>query len=720
MKTRTQQHQFARVCTNTIILFFLSISLIFGQDEDVTECPYFNVFCTDSTGVAFSLVSTDIDATISGVIANVIIEQTYLNTGDSIIDATYVFPMSTNAAVYDMEMIINGRTIQAVIKRKDEAQEIFDNANEAGLTASLLEQERPNVFQMSLANINPGDTLKVRMKYTELMIPKKSVYQFVFPSIVGPRYTTYAESWVFQSILDSIPLLETDLNIDLKINAGMQVHADCKSHDVTFDIQDNTAQTQLRTNPGADFIVDYTLDRNQIETGLLLYEGEDENFFLSIIQPPKPNVSFSIPKREYIFIMDISGSMTGEPLEVSKSLIINLLSDLNYDDKFNIIFFASGTAELSPDPLPVTDENIDLAIQMIENLSAGGSTNLLPAMQRALNMKGDTEEYSRSFVILTDGYVTVEKEAFELIRQNLHEANFFAFGIGSSINRYIIEGIAYVGEGEPFMVTDDVDADEMAETFKEYIERPALTNIKTAFEGIDVYDVEPLSIPDVFAERPIIVYGKYHKLEDGNITITGDYGDGNIISSLAFSDYKDNTEENIAIKYLWARKRINLMSDYGIASNESDTISIEEEITQLGLKYSLVTEFTSFVAVDSNAVTDTSQDPPNDDGGLSITNEINTGPSNKDKNLIKILGIVSHSDNVLRLQLENIDVSEYEDLFLEITSLNGKSLMLHHLKEFELGMVIRIPLDQLPSGFYFASLTTKSEILDTEKFVVVN
>lgn len=718
MKTKKHQSKSKSLFLASLFLFLSSINIVFSQDNDITECPYFNVFSSDSTGVVFSLLSTDIDATVSGVIANVVVEQTYLNSGDSTIDATYVFPMSSNAAIYGMEMDINDRTIKAEIRRKDEAQTIFDNADSLGLTATLLEQERPNVFQMSLANINPGDSLKVRMVYVELLAPSNGVYQFVFPNIVGPRFTTNGEPWVYQSMLDSIPLSETDLNFNLKINAGMSLNAECTSHNATFDYQGNSAQTSLTTNPGDDFIVNYTLDENQIETGLLLYEGDEENFFLSMIQPAKPSVSFDSPQREYIFIMDVSGSMSGPPIEISKQLISNLLLDLNSDDKFNIIFFAGGSAVLSPASLAVTNDNINLALEMIDDLNAGGGTHLLPAMQLALDMEG-TEGYARTFVILTDGFVTVEKQAFDLIRQNLNEANFFAFGIGTSVNRYIIDGIAYVGEGESFVATDLFDADEMADTFKEYIERPVLTNIEAVFDGIDVYDIEPLTIPDVFAERPIIIYGKYHLPSQGDISITGDYADGIVSSSLSFSDYTANSEENVALKYLWARKRIKLMSDYGIASNETDTVSIEEEITLLGLKYSLITEYTSFVAVDSNAVSTTSGSTDPNDGGGGISEVEDPFPySNSEKAFIKIIGTITDTEGVLRLMIEKLNTSKYKDLSLQIRDIKGHTLTVHSLNPGDIENIISISLGQLPSGIYVVSLLSKSQILDTEKFMI--
>ena len=603
-----------------LMAMLISVNTTFAQTNppDQTESPFCLVIPTiENTLVNFPLQSTNVKATISGVIASVEIEQVYENSGEATLDATYVFPMSTNAAVYSMQMILDHRVIDADIKAKAEAQQIFDEANTNGQTATLLEQERPNVFQMSLANIQPGQELRVKMRYTELIKPEKGIYQFVFPNLVGPRYfETLADfDWAIQTnIEDSLGIIAgTALNIDLTINAGMNVSANCTSHEAPFTYEGVSASCSLQTNPGKDFIVDYSLEGNKVETGLLLYEGEEENFFLGMIQPPRVATQYQSPPREYVFIMDISGSMRGEPIETSKQMITNLLSGLNSNDRFNILFFSGGSSVYSENSLPVTSQNITNAVAFIDNLRGGGGTRLLPAMQRALRMEG-TENYSRTYVILTDGYVVVEKQTFELIRQNLNNANFFAFGIGRNVNRYIIEGIAYVGEGEPFIIPSGTTAQTVATTFKEYIERPALTNIKVQFAGMDVYDVEPLSVPDVFAERPVIIYGKYVKSCDGSLTLTGDLANSQVSTTLHFSDYQANAEENVALKYLWARKKIQLISDYGLSRNEADGLSVEEEVTQLGLQYNLVTEYTSFVAVDDNALT-----------GINETTTTNTG-----------------------------------------------------------------------------------------------
>ena len=706
MEITKQRTPILRVLAIILFICPLCVSSIIAQNDE-TECPYFNIETSDSTGVNLSLLATNVDVTISGIIANVEIEQAYYNAGDSTLDATYVFPMSSQAAVYGMDMIVNDRVIQAVIKRKEEANEIFETANENGHTATLLEQHRPNVFQMSLANIKSKDTIKVRMVYTEILQPIKGVYQFVFPTIVGPRYTMDGEEWVSQTIQSASDIQETELNINMQINASSVVAAKCESHDIEFDIEPRQVNGSISTTPGNDFIVEYYMDNDVIKSGLLLYEGEEENFFLSIIQPPRLDVEFDSPPREYIFIMDVSGSMSGEPIEVSKQLISDLLNDLTFEDRFNIVFFAGASSTLSDTSLPVTADNIKLAQDAIDNVQAGGGTRILSALDKALNMSG-TEDFSRSFVILSDGYVNVEKEVFRLIRENLNEANFFALGIGRNVNRYIIEGIAYVGEGESFVATNGADASEIAESLRRYINRPALTNIEVAFDGIEVYDIEPLTIPDVFSERPVLIYGKYNKPTSGTFHIEGDYAEGRFSNSLSFEDYSLGIEDNIALKYLWARKRIKLMSDYCLASNESDTLSIEEEITRLGLKYSLVTEFTSFVAVDSTTVIDPLEPDEDDDGDVaSSVFEVEEEQQIKKKAIIKVLGPVQKEEGILRLRFEEINYTELQDPFIEIFSLSGERIAIKELLAHDLNDDLTIELGQIPQGIYIVSLSFK-------------
>jgi Ca-activated chloride channel family protein len=220
---------------------------------------------------------------------------------------------------------------------------------------------------------------------------------------------------------------------------------------------------------------------------------------------------------------------------------------------------------------------------------------LVPALKKALALKG-VEGYARTFVIATDGYVDVEKETFDLIRSNLGNASFFAFGIGTAVNRYIIEGMARVGNGEPFIIEQPEKAEVMAERLREYIQTPVLTNIKVTFPGFSVYDAEPVAVPSLYADRPLLIYGKYRGKPSGKIEITGKTGEGNFTRILDMNTQKASSE-NLALKYLWARNRIMLLDDYGRVPGDFE--NTKKEVLNLGLKYNLLTAYTSFIAIDS-------------------------------------------------------------------------------------------------------------------------
>ena len=350
-----------------------------------------------------------------------------------------------------------------------------------------------------------------------------------------------------------------------------------------------------------DFILQYRLKGDAIQQGLLLYKGKSENFFLAMVQPPKRILPEQIPPREYVFIVDVSGSMSGFPLDISKGILRDLIGKLKSTDRFNVILFAGASNLMHAQSVPANQTNIKEAIDFIDRQEGGGGTELLPALQKALSLKG-TENYSRSFVILTDGYVDIEKESFDLVRKNLGTANFFAFGIGSSVNRYLIEGLAHVGAGEPFIAENPERASAVAQQLRKYIDSPVLTNISVQYNGFDAYDIEPLTIPDLFAERPLIIYGKWRGNATGSITIKGTTGNKDY-SQVLKVNANDVSDKNAALTYLWARKRIQMLDDYSKAGD----CGTEKQVTELGLKYNLLTAYTSFIAIDSEVRNTTGQ-----------------------------------------------------------------------------------------------------------------
>jgi Ca-activated chloride channel family protein len=593
-----------------IILFVFCIPFSFSQDmnEDKTGSPYFVVLSDNPNEEQLPLLKTSADVNITGVIADVTVNQVYKNNGNTPIEAIYTFPASSNAAVYAMEMTVGNRKIVAKIEEKNKARADYEKAKSEGKRTSLLTQERPNVFQMNVANIMPGDMITVSLKYTELIVPEKNVYKFVYPTVVGPRYTEGGSSDDYTSTpyqkQGKAPLYDFDIDINLSVGMPIQ-NVLCKTHQVDINYP-NTSQAVIALNSkekkggNKDFVLEYQLSGDQIQSGLMLYEHDDENFFLLMVQPPKEVTKTKIPPREYIFIVDVSGSMRGFPISVTKKLLRNLVVNLRPTDKFNILVFAGASGWMGEESVFANAANVDKAIHFIDNQQGGGSTRLLPAMQKALSFPRHEESLSRSFIVVTDGYISVEEEVFELIRNNLDNANMFAFGIGSGVNRHLIEGMAHVGQGEPLIVFNEQEANMEAEKFRQYINKPVLTQIKKSFSGFSAYDVEPITIPDVLAERPVIIFGKYKGDANGSIKIKGYSGRHAYKKTVNVSEFKPD-DKNAAIRYLWARKRIQMLDDYNNLSYNDERV---KEVTNLGLKYNLMTAYTSFIAIDEQVVND--------------------------------------------------------------------------------------------------------------------
>ena len=598
--------------TGYLVLIALAIVSFSGsaqaQEEDKTLAPYF-VVKGDPAVDQLPLKDTHVEIAVSGVIADVKVVQTYRNEGSRPINASYVFPASTRAAVYAMRMRIGDQVIAARIKEREKAKDEFEQAKKEGKSASLLEQERPNVFSMSLANILPQDQIEIELRYTELLVPTDGLYEVVFPTVVGPRYASRHESttakddrWVASPYLHEGTKPSSTLHISARISAGVPIHdLTCSSHDVhpqwlSPTIANVTLDDGDPFQGNRDFVLRYRLAGNQITSGLILYQGQEENFFLYMAQPPQRVAADEIPTREYIFVVDVSGSMEGFPLNTAKKLLRDLVRQLRPTDQFNVVLFAGDASVLSPTSLQANQENINTAIRLLEQQRGSGGTELLPAIKQAMSLPRETN-ISRSVVLVTDGYISGEQGVFDYIRDNLDKCNVFSFGIGSSVNRYLIEGVAKAGMGEPFIVTQEAEAPGVAEKFREYIETPLLTDIQIRTIGFDIYDVHPAHFPDLLAQRPVILFGKWRGPVTGTFELHGKTGRGDYVSRLDVSSVQPD-QDTSALSYLWARSRIAELSDYGSRSLAADKV---KEVTALGLKYSLLTQYTSFIAVREEA-----------------------------------------------------------------------------------------------------------------------
>lgn len=385
--------------------------------EDKTLSPYFFVQGDPSVD-RLPLKDTRVQIDVSGVIADVTVLQTYRNEGLRPINARYVFPASTRAAVYAMRMRIGDQIIVAKIKEREEAKQEFEKAKAEGKSASLLEQNRPNVFSMSLANVMPGDQVDIELRYTELLAPTDGIYEVVFPTVVGPRYSSQTDSPAQQDdhSVSSAYLHQgnnptSTLHISSRISTGVPIlDLSCPSHPIAPQWQSSSIASldldDAKPSQGnRDFVLHYRLAGDQIASGLILYKGQDENFFLYMAQPPQRVANADIPSREYIFVVDVSGSMEGFPLNTSKRLLRDLIGKLRPTDFFNVVLFAGDSTVLSQKALQANQQNISSAIRLLEQQRGNGGTELLPAIKQAMSLPREPN-VSRSIVLVTDGYIS--------------------------------------------------------------------------------------------------------------------------------------------------------------------------------------------------------------------------------------------------------------------------------------------------------------------------
>ena len=571
--------------------------------------PYFAVKSGTEGAAEFPLQSTKVSAEIAGPMAEVRVVQTYANRGKTAIEATYIFPASTRAAVHGLTMSLGGRRVVAQVKERGEARRTYEQAKADGKTASLLEEQRPNVFQMNLANILPGDVVEVELRYSELLVPTDGTYEFVYPTTVGPRYSNrpaasaaFDERWVSNPFLPEGSPAPAAFSLEARVVSGMPLHEVASpSHRIGIDFRSaGEAQVSIAADEpipaNRDFILHYRMAEGAIEAGLLFdaasQDGELGHFLLMIEPPSRPAVA-SIPPRDFLFVVDVSGSMHGFPLDTAKAVLRELAARLRPVDSFNVLLFAGDSRLLSPASLAATPENVAAALDLLDRQDGGGGTELLAAMKRALAVPG-AEGKARIVAVVTDGYVDMEPELFELVRANLGRSSLFAFGIGSAVNRHLMEGLARAGRGEPIVVTDSGKAAAAAASFREMIESPVLTGVNVGFEGFSVDQLAPWPVPDVFARRPVVLAGRFSGPVAGKIRVSGRSGERDWSSEIDVAAAARLNSSGM-LGRLWARQRIAELSDM-------QELRLDEtrkaEVTRLGLRYNLLTKYTSFVAVD--------------------------------------------------------------------------------------------------------------------------
>lgn len=566
----------------------------------------------DGKPQVFPLKHTEVKAKVSGNLSRVEVTQTFENPFSDPLEAIYVFPLPDEAAVDDMEIKIGDRIIKGNIKKREEAKEIYDRARQEGRTAGLLEQERDNIFTQSLANIKPGEKIDVTIRYTDSLKFTGGNYEFVFPMVVGPRYIPGNQITPNNNDTDRVPDASRitppvlrpgtrsghDINVTVEIDAGVPIsEVNSTSHKITTSRQSNIVKVQLDKEdsiPNKDLILRYRIAGNNTQATVLSQSDEKGGHFAVYLIPALQYRSNEIVPKDVVFLMDTSGSQSGEPLAKSKELMRRFINGLNPNDTFTIIDFANTTKQLSPTPLANTSENRSKAMAYIDALDARGGTELLNGIRAVLNFPPAPSGRLRSVVLLTDGYIGNENEVIAEVQRSLKPGNrLYGFGVGSSVNRFLINRLAEVGRGNSQVIRQDEPTQEVAEKFFRQINNPVLTNIQVSWQGSgESAVIYPLAAPDLFANQPLVLFGKKSDKINGNLRIVGVAAGGKRYEKTLPVNF--NSTGNLAIAQLWARAKIKDLMNQMFGG---ETKSGVDAVTETALSYRLLSQYTAFVAV---------------------------------------------------------------------------------------------------------------------------
>lgn len=581
----------------------------------------------------FPLQHTEVTADVGGYLVRTTVEQVYANPYSEVIEAVYSFPLGATAAVNDFVMEVAGRKIVGIVRPREEAERIYREARARGQTASLLTQERPNLFTQNVANIEPGGTVKVTLTTFERLRYEKGAYEYVFPMVVGPRYipggmatpsepatkqaggagTSPATDVVPDADHITPPVLKPgersghDIGLTVHLEAGLALgEVTSVAHKVAIAREGKTRATvTLAANdtiPNRDFVLRWTVDASKMGFGFLAHREDQEGYFTLMVQPPLAPADEEVCPREITFILDVSGSMSGLPIETSKSLVREVLDRLRPEDAFNIFVFASGNGQLWPTARQGSAENILAAKAYLNGLSGGGGTEMLAGLRRAIEGTHDPK-FLQMFVFCTDGYVGDETRILEFVKQERREARFFAFGIGNSVNRYLIEGIGAEGGGRSAVVMprDEGHAQKAAEAFFACIDSPVLVGAQVEWGDLPVADVYPPKPLDLYAGGTLELVGRYTRPTSGTAYLTGRVGSRAVRLPVKIS-FPAVAETHKELAPVWARYKIASLSSEMLGADEASKGVLVQTITDLAVKHRLVSQYTAFVAVDASRI----------------------------------------------------------------------------------------------------------------------
>jgi Ca-activated chloride channel family protein len=570
------------------------------------------------------IVAGDVAMKIAGPIIRTRVTQRFTNPTDKWVEGVYAFPLPEDAAVDTLKIVIGDRFVEGQIKERQEARVIYETAAANGQKAGLIEEERPNLFTTSLANIGPGETVAIQIEYQDKARLDDGVWTTRFPLVVAPRYIPKADAPALVAdrsgrigignprVPDADRItppvlhpahepsgaegLRLPVSFDISLDAGMPL-ASIVSQSHALNVSSTGAGlAHITLKDGdvpadRDFVLSWKPEPAAAPRASLFRETRDgENFLLAVVQPPAAAAA-ARRDRETIFVIDNSGSMSGESMDQAKQGLLAALDRLAPTDEFNIIRFDDTMELVFRDAVPATEQNLARARRFVSNLEANGGTEMLPALQAALidSDARNTEEV-RQVVFITDGSIGNEDELFAAIHDRLGRSRLFTVGIGSAPNAYFMTRAARVGRGT-FTYMDDVTkvAEQSAKLFAA-LEYPVMTDLEAKLPA-SASDAYPSPLPDLYAGEPVTLAIRADRLE-GDLVLTGKLNGETWTQTLSLA----NASDAAGVGQLWARAKIASIEESRFAG--VDPTAIDASILKTALDFSLVSRLTSLVAVD--------------------------------------------------------------------------------------------------------------------------
>lgn len=573
-----------------------------------------------TTLIPVPLSHTEVEANVDGYIATVDVTQQFQNPYESKIEATYVFPLPHSAAVNEFVMTVGDRKIRGIIREREKAEKIYETAKNQGYVASLMTQERANIFTQKVANIEPGKQIDIHIRYFNTLQYDDGAYEFVFPMVVGPRYnppgTTDGVGAVARNANGSsgqktevaylAPTERSghDISLSLNINAGVNIEEiQCVNHDIE---QKPVASTQRRVTlsakdsiPNKDFVLRYKVAGDQIKTAILTHEDNQGKYFTMMLYPPADLQQVERSPMEMVFVLDCSGSMRGKPLGQVKNAIAHALQTLTPRDTFQIIQFSSDSSQLGAEPVIANEQNIQAGLKYLYSLNGGGGTQMIEGIKAALDFPHDEGRF-RLVSFMTDGAIGNDPIVLQTLSKKLGASRVFSFGVGSSPNRLLMDRMAILGKGAVAYLSLNDDAADIMDRFNKRISHPAMTDLQIDWGTMDVADVYPQRLPDLIVGRPVVVTGRF-KGKPGTVKVHGRVA----MQPATFEvegDTQDASKRHPGVAAVWARLKIKDMMNT-VSRSPQAFEEIKGSVTRTALAYNLMSSFTAFVAVDSMSQT---------------------------------------------------------------------------------------------------------------------